>query len=69
MSQGQMAEKIFKIISYDPWISAAEISTKTGISSHKVAGVIKSGLLGKQVERKRISRRYFYRRLQKIETM
>lgn len=51
-------DDILKTIPYDRWVGSAEISSKTGISSHKVAGIIRGHLLYKFVERKRVRGRY-----------
>jgi len=66
-SREEAAEKILEAIPRDRWVSAAEIASKTGISSRRVAGIIRMNLLGADVERR--SKRpsgslfYLYRRL------
>lgn len=51
MNRGIVADSVLKLIPYDKWVSAREISKKTDISGHKVSGIIKSHLLNKFVER------------------
>lgn len=49
---------VLELIPYDRWVGASEISKKTGITSHKVSGIIKSRLLYKFVERKKVKTKY-----------
>jgi len=70
-SREEAAEKILEAIPRDRWVSAAEIAAKTGISSRRVAGIIRINLLGADVERR--SKRpsgslfYLYRRLPYVD--
>lgn len=43
--------QVLSLIPYDDYISAGEISKKTGLSGHEVSGIIKSALVGEYVER------------------
>ena len=52
------ANLVLSTIPYDEWIGASEISLATGISSHKVAGIIKSCLLYEHVERMKVRGHY-----------
>jgi hypothetical protein len=58
-------KQVLELIPYDEYISAGEISKKTGLSGHAVAGIIKSALVGEYVERPTKSTRHYnvYRRL------
>ena len=58
MNPGDRARTVLKRIPYDRWVGASEISVKTGISSHKVSGIIKSHLLYKFVERSQVRTEY-----------
>jgi len=49
---------VLELIPYDRWVGASEISMRTGISSHKVSGIIKSRLLNKFVERTQVKTKY-----------
>lgn len=68
---GEVAEVILEVIPYDEWVSAAEIASETGINSYKVAGTIRSGLLGADVERRPTRPSgccvYLYRRLRHVD--
>jgi hypothetical protein len=67
-----VVEVILEVIPYDVWVSAAEIAAETGISSYKVAGTIRSVLLGADVERRPMRPSgccfYLYRRLTHVGT-
>jgi len=63
-------ESVLKVIPYDRWVDAAEIAAETGLSSHKVSGIIRRYLLFAYVEgkHKRVYRgSKLYRRLRLIE--
>jgi len=69
-SRGEVVGRILEAIPCDRWVGAAEISAETGISSRRVAGIIRRNLLGADVERKLTgsswSRRHLYRRLHRV---
>jgi len=71
MNTGQRVKAVLEEIPYDRLVGADEISTKTGISSHKVAGIIKSHLLNKYVERTRIrtefGKKFGYKRIRFVK--
>jgi len=49
------ATTVLAAVPYDRWLTAGEIAGKTGLSSHRVACLIKEYLVStKKVERKRI---------------
>jgi len=60
-------DSVLRTIPYDSWGGASEISIKTGISNHKVAGIIRGYLLYEFVERKRVrtqfGKNFNYKRL------
>ena len=57
-------KQVLELIPYDEYISAGEISKKTGISGHAVAGIIKSALVGEYVEQAQKNKHgLVYRRL------
>jgi len=69
-SESLRVESVLKVIPYDRWVDAAEIAAETGLSSHKVSGIIRRYLLFAYVEGKH--RRVYrgsklYRRLRLIE--
>jgi len=45
-------ERVLSVIPYDRWVGAAEISAETGISSHRVSGIIRRHLRIAYVEGK-----------------
>ena len=49
-SREEVVEKVLEAIPRDRWVSAAEIAAETGISSRRVAGIIRINLLGADVE-------------------
>ena len=64
-------ERVLRVIPHDRWVSAAEIAAETGISSHKVSGIIREHLLIAYVEWKH-TRMYYrgrklYRRLHFVD--
>jgi len=67
LSRREMTEVVLKVIPYDKWVGAAEISAETGIGSIQVGALIKRDLLNVLVERKLTGPswrgRHLYRRL------
>ena len=71
LGRREAAGVILEAIPRDSWVSAVEISAETGMSSLKVAGIIRGNLLGVDVERRSMRpsrcRSYLYRRLRYVD--
>jgi len=68
-----LSNRILDAIPYDEWVTASEISSKSGIGSHKLALIISERLLNVDVERRKptTSERgkfYEYRRIERIKS-
>ena len=72
-NRGEAAGVILEAIPRDRWVSAAEIAAETGISSRRVAGIIKEKLLDADVERRPTRPSgclfYLYRRLPYVDAI